>query len=441
MQFVSFLRLIISMLKALVQFQLKILAKLILWRHRPVMIGITGSVGKTGTKLAIAAVLKTKYFVRESLGSYNNEFGLPLTILGAPAPGRNILKWIFVSFKFFVSLISSNYPKVLVLEMGADRPGDIAYLTSIARPDIALVTRVGSVHMQYFEGHEGLQKEKATIIKSLAREGIAVLNIDDSRVAAMKGLHSGKTLTYGLGEQADIQGVDIRTYQYADANLHDLTESLGLKFEVIHDDWQMPVYARGLLGRPNVYNILAAFAVGRIFNITPKKIAAVFSDYTPAPGRLRPLSGIKNSIILDDSYNSSPEASEESLRVLREIKGRRRIAVLGDMLELGSATEALHRKIGRLVNDLRIDLLIAVGRRAAFIADEAKIRGLAKSRIKEYKTANEARLPLQRALSEGDVVLVKGSQDMRMEKIVKEIMAEPERAGELLCRQDKSWQK
>ena len=429
------------MFKELAKYKLKILAKLIIWRHKPVIIGITGSVGKTGTKLAIASVLKTKYSVRASVGSYNNEFGLPFTIIGSAAPGKNIFKWIMVGIKFCVSFFSKNYPKVLILEMGADRPGDIAYLVSIAKPDIAIVTRVGSVHMEYFDGPDGLQREKSTIIHFLGKEGIAILNSDDARVMAMKELHSGKILTYGLGEQADVQGVDMKIYQYTDANLHDLTESLGMKFEVIHDDWQMPVNAKGLLGRPNLYSILAAFTVGRIFNIPPKNIANVFLKYELPPGRLRPLSGIKNAIILDDSYNSSPEAAEESLRVLREIKGKRRIAVLGDMLELGPTTEMLHRKIGRSVNDLRIDLLITVGRRAAFIADEARNRGFAKTRIKEYETSDDARLPLQRGLSEGDVVLVKGSQGMRMERIVKEIMAEPERAGDLLCRQDATWAK
>jgi len=466
-----------TMFKDLVKFKLKLAAKLILWRHQPVVIGITGSVGKTLTKVAVAKVLSLRYSVRASKGNYNNEFGLPLAIIGADAFGKNIFKWIKAGIKFLVSFVRSDYPEILVLEMAARKPGDIAYLCSIANPHIAFVTRVGSAHVDFFGDIEGMQKEKSQIIRSLPRNGVALLNADDPRVMAMSALHKGRIVTYGLAEQADIQASDVRLKQYADANLYDPAEALGLKFEVLFPaiglgkvsqpksgapSWAQdsgrrngllqleidepekvstPIFAPGLLGRPSVYSILAAFAVGRIFNISPRNIAGAFTDFSHPPGRIRPLAGIKNTIILDDTYNSSPEAAEEALRVLSRVKGKRRVAVLGDMLELGVATEDMHRKIGRLVQDLRIDLLFCVGARAAFIVDEARKRGFAKSRIKEFDTSDKARLPLQRAMREGDVVLVKGSQGMRMEKIVKEVMAEPERAEELLCRQDKSWKK
>lgn len=427
------------MTKKILESVLRWMAKLVLQKQRPKIVAITGSVGKTTAKDAIALALATVATVRKSEGNYNNQIGVPLTIIGAKTGKKNLVLWLLVKYKFFKALFTANYPRVLVLEMGADRIGDIEYLTSIARPDVAVVTRVGEAHLEYFQDLESVQKEKAKLIRALPASGVAVLNHDDPRTIAMKQLHRGNIISFGLGENADVRGKNVQIFQGVQEDLRMAAANLGLQFEIVMHRKAISLHLPGLLGNPQVYAILSAFAVGKALGVPENKIAEAMKKFMAPPGRLRPLNGIKNTIILDDTYNSSPEAAVEALKVLRQIRARRRIAVLGDMLELGPATEVAHRKIGRLVRDLGIDLLFTVGERAKFIADEARLTGFARTKVLEFDQASDAGLPLQEKMQEGDIVLIKGSQGVRMEKIVLEVMANPERAGELLCRQTKEW--
>ena len=429
------------MAKKFLQFILKLAAKLVLWRHRPVVVAITGSVGKTSTKEAIYEVLRKKFLVGKSRGNYNNELGLPLAVLGAESGRRSVLLWLMVFIKFFFRLFSRRYPQILVLEMGADRPGDIDYLTKIARPTISVVTRVGRVHLEFFESPEDLQKEKSRIVSALPQEGTAVLNADDPKVLAMRHATAGTVLTYGLGAEAEVRAEDILIFYETKAEQLNPETDIGTRFIINFKGKKRLLTRHGILGTPAVYAALAAFCVGKSLGMTAEEIISGLKKFRTPPGRLRLLLGIKKSLILDDSYNSSPEAAVEAVRVLRQIRARRRIAVLGDMLELGPETESAHRQIGRLVKDLGIDLLFTVGPKAKFIAEEARRCGFAKTKIFEFNSSQTAALPLQNKIREGDVVLVKGSQGVRMEKIVLEVMAEPERAPELLCRQGREWQK
>jgi len=430
-----------NLLQALIKFTLKVASRLVLARHRPIIVSITGSVGKSSTKEALAALLKLRFSVRRSPGNLNNEYGVPLTILGG-ADFDSILIRLFGSvFGFFWSLLRSNYPKILVLEMAADRKGDITYLTSIAKPTIAVVTRIGVSHIEYFGDVESIQKEKSQLVKALTKEGVAVLNIDDPRVMMMKPLSKGQVITYGFDGTADVRAERLSLRQESDANLLRPDQKLGSSFELVMGAARSSIYLPGILGRAKIYTLLAGAAVATSLNIKKDDIVTGLKSIAVLPGRLRILSGIKHTIILDDTYNSSPESTMEAMQVLKQIHARRRIAVLGDMLELGPATERAHRQVGRLVRDLGIDLLYTVGSRSNFTAEEARISGMAKTKVIEFERSIDAGVPVQNRMQEGDVVLVKGSQGMRMEKIVQEIMAEPKRAGELLCRQSESWLK
>jgi UDP-N-acetylmuramoyl-tripeptide--D-alanyl-D-alanine ligase len=429
------------MLRSILYFILKLMARAMLIKHRPKIVAITGSVGKTTTKDLIFSVLSSQFFVWRSSGNYNNQIGLPLTILGSESGRKNLLLWLKVIGNFFRYYFSKRYPEILILEMAADRPGDIEYLTHLAPPDVAVLTRIGEAHMEYFGDVESIQKEKSVLIKALTRRGVAVLNFDDPRVMATKGLCVGRTVTYGFGQGAEVQARNLSLFQNTVKPVFDPETDLGSRFEIVFKNHAKLLSAPGTLGMPRVYAMLAAYAVGRAAGISSEDIVEVLPTAPLTAGRLRPLSGIKNTIVIDDSYNSSPQACTEALRVLTTVHGRRRIAVLGDMLELGAATEVAHRKIGRLIRDLRPDLLLTVGARAKFIASEARALGFATTKILEFDTAEEAALPLQGKMREGDVVLVKGSQGVRMEKIVLEIMAEPERVGELLVRQSRYWRK
>lgn len=430
-----------SLIRSIARFKLRIAAQLVLRRHRPIVIDVTGSVGKTGTKDAIACVLSGRYRVRKSHGNYNTEFGVPLAILGVEPKDSKIMLWAEVVVRFIKEILTTKYPQVLVLEMGADRIGDTSYLTSIAPPHISVVTRVGEAHLEFFKDMETVQREKSQLVSALDKEGVAVLNGDDPRVAAMASVCAGRVVLYGFSENADVKVSQVQVRQEPDANLGDPNQSLGSRFTICYSGKEYPMTTTGTLGRPHAYYALSAFAVGASLNIEPQEMIESLASFAPPPGRLRPIEGIKHTIILDDTYNSSPEALAESLRVLKQVRGRRRIAVLGDMLELGPITERAHRQIGRLVKDLHIDLLYTVGSRARFIADEARACGLAKTKAIEYDTSSQVGLPLQDRLKEGDVVLVKGSQGMRMERIVLEIMAYPEKARQLLVRQNKVWSK
>jgi len=411
---------------------LKIFASLVLIKFKPIIIGITGSVGKTSTKEAIYTVLKYHFFVRPSPQSYNNPLGLPLTILNSSAPGKNILKWLAIFIKAFRLLISpkkwQRYPEILILEMGVDRPGDFDYLLSFIRPKIGVVTAVGEipVHVEFFAGPEQLAAEKSKLVEALPKDGTAILNYDDLTVLDMKEKTIARDVTFGFEKGADVRITDF------------LPRLDGLHFKIEYDGNIVPVRLPNSLGKPHGYAAAAATVVGLIFKMNLVEISQALLNYQSPSGRLRLLAGIKNSHIIDDTYNASPLAMKAALEVLKELPAKRRIAVLGDMLEIGTYSEAAHREMGDIAAKF-VDYLFVVGLRAKFIADEALIHGLEENQVLRFNEAKEVGLKLQEIIREGDLILIKGSQAMRMEKIVEEVMAKPEKAKDLLVRQEESW--
>jgi len=424
-------------MKKLLQLKLKWLAKLILARYRPDIIGITGSAGKTSTKEAIYAVLSGKQRVRRSEKNYNNEIGVPLTIIGVESAGRNIFGWLVILLKAMKVIIigEKNYPDILVLEMGVDRPGDMEYLKSIVRPRIGVITMIGPVHLEFFGTMEKIEKEKGSLITDLEPNGWAVVNHDDERSRFAAKNITTRLLSFGCEEKADLRAREIVfSFEETGATRH----LIGTNFKLSHDGSTVPVFLPQVIGYHAVYAALAAAAVGTAYGMNLVEISRSLSSFRSPAGRLNLVPGIKNSTIIDDSYNSSPKPAIAALKVTSEIpaKSGKRLAVLGDMAELGSHTVDGHREVGRAVAQFRFDSLITVGEKARDIGRGAQEAGLSPDKIFNFSSADEAKKFVQSRINQGDLVLVKGSQSIRMEKIVKEIMAEPLRAIELLVRQD-----
>ena len=422
------------MLRKILQFKLKILARLVLLKYKPVIVAVTGSVGKTSTKEAIYAVLENHFGegqIRRNERNYNNEIGVPLTIFGLETGNRSITAWFVKFIKIFLMLIfRKKYPKILIVEMGADRPGDIGYLTKFVKAKVGVITAIGEVpvHVEFFESPQQLVLEKKKLIDSLKSDGVAVLNYDDEMVRVMGESVQSKVLTYGFGERADVRAAN---YETRTTNLEEEGVFGFIVFKLSHRGSTVPVKLFNVLGKHQVYSALAAAAVGIIFNLNLVEISEGLRTFRFLPGRMRLLKGIKNTLIIDDTYNAAPLSTLAALETLQKLEGRRKIAVLGDMLELGHYALEVHGQIGRKAAEVA-NLLFTVGERAKFIAEGAREKGLEKDKIFEFCTSDETGKPLQEKLEEGDIILIKGSRAMKMEKITKEIMAEPEKAKELL---------
>ncbi|MFH1089887.1 MAG: UDP-N-acetylmuramoyl-tripeptide--D-alanyl-D-alanine ligase [Candidatus Uhrbacteria bacterium] len=423
-------------MKKFIQTLIQQKAKHAVFKYKPRVVAITGSVGKTSTKNAIAAVLKTKFDVRVAEENYNNEFGVPLAILGEKSPGRSILGWLKILLKH-----EKHFPQVLVLEFGADHPGDIAALCQLAQPEVGVITTITPVHIEnYGSDLEKLVAEKRVLVESLLANGLAVLNGDDERVRAFALASKALVVTYGFNS-CDVQGSDYLIGTRDDFSFDPGEVFATANFSVRSAKSSAQVVLNNALGKGLVYSSLAAIAVGEHFGLTCEAMLPALARLEPDDGRLRPLPGIKGSLIIDDSYNAAPASVSLALKVLSVFEpreNRRRIAVLGDMGELGTLSEAEHRNIGLQAANVA-DLLVCVGEKARGIAAGAREAGMEPTHILEMSNAEDAGRHMDTEVKQGDIILIKGSQSMRMEKVVKDLMAEPLRAGELLVRQYGKW--
>ncbi len=413
---------------------------IILKKHRPKIIAVTGSVGKTSTKDAIFNVLAGHFQTRKSQKSYNSEMGLPLTILGQKSAWLNPVGWLkIIIIGFWEGLRPGFYPERLVLEVGADRPGDIKKIAKWLKPDIGVLTRLPEipVHIEFFPDREAVVKEKLALAQGVRKDGYLIYNFDDQTLVDRIASLPQAKITYGFKEGADIQASNVQIlYENKDGR----EVPVGISFKVDYRGQIIPIRIKGVLGRHQIYSVLGAIAVTVAEGLNIVEVAeTIQNSHETPPGRLRLIEGIKSSIILDDTYNSSPAALEAALTAIAELKtAGKKIAVLGDMLELGEHTIEAHRAAGELVA-AHCDLLFTVGLRSRFIEEKAREMGMAEEAIKHFENSTEAGQALDKIIGAGDIVLVKGSQGIRMEKAVLEIMAEPLKAGELLCRQEEEW--
>ncbi len=414
---------------------LRWMAVIILKKYNPQIIGITGSVGKTSAKEAVFLVISGKFRARKNIKNYNNEIGIPLTIIGAESGNKSFIKWLKVFLKWLVVVVSPlEYPEVIILEMGIDRPGDMKRLTDFIPIRIGIVTVISSSHLEFFKGIDQIAKEKGKIIEALPPGGIAILNADDELVFKMKENIESEVISYGFSREAQVRATNI-------VNVIEDEKPQGLSFKLDYQGKSVPVRLPHIIAPYQIYAVLAGVSAGIAMKINLIDITKALDNFSPPPGRMNLLAGASGSMIIDDTYNSSPKSAIAALETIEKIKSSRKIAVLGDMLELGKEEEAGHKEIARKIFAINADMFFAVGDRMKMAISELERMGYAKEKIFWFENPGEAGAELLEKIKKGDLILVKGSQGMRMEKIVEKIIVEPAKARNFLCRQSSDWWK
>ena len=339
------------------------------------VVAVTGSAGKTSTKDIIAELLSTRFRVAKTSGNLNNHIGLPLTLLRIPADAQ-----------------------VAVIEMGMNHAGEIRQLSVIAEPQYGVVTNVGFAHVEYFSSIEGVAAAKRELIEALPSTGIAILNADDERVLKFRESHAGAAITYGFSPKADLRAADVKIGPDGAAFTVD-----GVRFN------------SGLTGRHGVSNTLAGLAVSTLFGSALQDLVDAVARL--APGKMRGERTNWNGVtVLNDSYNSNPEAARNMLDVLAAEPANRKIAVLGAMLELGSMSEQLHRELGNYSVQCGVDLVVGVSGAARFVLEGARDAGLPADAALFFDDPETAGAFLREFVRAGDAVLFKGSRGTHVER-------------------------
>ena len=415
-------------------------ARLVLAKYKPSILAITGSVGKTSTKDATYAVLSRFFFVRKSDKSFNSDIGIPLTILGCPNGWNDPVVWMKNILHGLKLLCTKNkYPEWLVLEVGADKPGDIEDVCKWLHPDITVVTRLGEtpVHVEFFKSRAHLIREKGFLVSALKKDGTLILNADDADVLAYGEHSKNRLFTYGFTGDAMLLGSNSQVLYEKTTDDNELPA--GMTFRINLNGTSIPVNIVGGFGINHAYAALAALTVAESKGLDMLVAVDALREYDMPPGRMRLLHGISGSLLLDDTYNASPVAMTAAIEKLAELKTvGRKIAVLGDMLELGKHSNDEHKKIGALIAEHPM-ILVATGIRAKFYAEGAREAGLNPEMIFEFADSRTAGDFVSKFADKGDIILIKGSQSMRMERAVEILLADPVRDQGLLVRQEKEW--
>ena len=367
--------------------RLKALQHIAVWareRWNGEVIGVTGSAGKTSTKDVIAAMLGVKMRVGKTAGNLNNHVGVPLSILRMPSDAR-----------------------VAVIEIGMNHAGEIRDLSAIARPRIGVVTNVGHAHMEAFDSIEGVAAAKRELIEALPADGIAVLNADDPRVIRFRDVHPGRTITFGFREGADVRAEDAEV------------KSDGVRFRVGGAE-----FTSSFLGVHGILNLLSGIAVAGIYDIRPDELTDLVRQLSIGPMRGERFSH-NGILILNDCYNSNPDAARAMLDVLRDTPAKRRIAVLGEMLELGRWSEDLHRDVGRYVATAGIDVLVGIRGAARYLVESAKESCQAVVAAFFFEDPTAAGDQLRKIAQAGDAILFKGSRGTRVERALERLLSPP----------------
>ena len=416
--------------KYIVASTLALLARAVVRRYRPRIVMVTGSVGKTSTKDAVATVLATRFSVRKSEKSFNSEFGVPFTIFGVENPWNNPFAWFsLIQRALALLLLPNHYPNMLVLEVGADRPGDLARILRIAKPDAVVVTRLPDVpvHVEAYASPEAVREEEFSPAYVLPDSAPLIISADDSYALERVESTPARIISYGIAPDATVWVSNIDFFESEG-------KVVGMSADVALSGEQGKLVVKGSVGTTQISPAAAALAVATAFSIPLTEALVALEAYEPPPGRGRLLMGKNGSVIIDDSYNASPVAVEQALRNLKAFPHTaRRIAVLGDMLELGRYSVIEHERIGALARE-SADLVAAVGiRTRAFANTEGK------AEVISFDNAQVAADALVELVQPGDVILVKGSQSIRTERIVKALLANPADAQHLV-RQERKWQ-
>jgi UDP-N-acetylmuramoyl-tripeptide--D-alanyl-D-alanine ligase len=369
---------------------LQALARHVRERSGATVVAITGSAGKTTTKEIIAALLGTRFRTIRNHGNLNNHIGLPLSLMEL-----------------------TGGAEVAVVELGMNHAGEISRLVSIATPDVRVWTNVGTAHIEYFGSMEAIAEAKAEILEG-GEGAVLVANADDRHVMAHARRFAGRTLTFGIEQPATVRasGIDDRGFDGVTAFVTTPRGSLRLESP--------------LAGRGHLLNVLAAVAVGVQFDVPLPEVAEQVRTRTPAPHRGEVLRLSEAVTVVDDCYNASPSALKELLRTgAGDRVERRRIAFLGEMLELGASSERLHRECGAAAASAGITALVTVGGASARALGEAAVAaGLDPAQVAHAASSEDAAAMASRVVRPGDLVLVKGSRGTRMERVVERLVAE-----------------
>ncbi len=373
------------------------------------LVAITGSMGKTTTKHMMTELLGTRFRVVQSEGNWNNQYGLPLSLLQLQPE-----------------------TEIGVFELGMSAAGEIRHLAGIAKPDVGVVTNVGPAHLEFFSDVDGIALAKRELIESLGRDGWAVLNGDDARVAAFGSLCPGRALSYGIDTDAQIRATKLSAAPAGGYSFAVSTASLesdvfgGARKETVKrippDEQAAETrFTLPMVGRHNVRNLLAGLGVAHLFGIRLATLVETVAGLHPAPMRGELVGLANGAVIVNDCYNSSPAALEAMLEAVAEIPARRRVAVLGGMMELGRRSGELHFDCGKRLPDLRFSLLLTVGDAARPLAEGARSAGMAGNACEHFDTPAEAGGRLREILADGDVVLLKASRAVRLEGVWDEL--------------------
>jgi UDP-N-acetylmuramoyl-tripeptide--D-alanyl-D-alanine ligase len=361
------------------------------------LVAITGSVGKTTTKEMTAALLATRGPVLKTEGNLNNQYGLPLTLLRL-----------------------REEHTAAVVELGMSAAGELRELSGIAQPDVAVITRVSPVHLEFFDSMDAIAAAKAEILEGLRPGGAAVLNGDDERLRRIGEGFPGRVVWFGRDRRFDVSAESWRGTGF------------GMRFDLRVAGQGVDV-ALPLAGPHFVQNFLAAAAAAHALGIDPQAMAEAATGIAPARHRGEVVRLADGVVLLDDSYNSSPDALEAALTALTLVPGQRRLAVIGDMLELGPTGPALHREAGRKLAG-KVDVVIGVGELAKELLEGAREAGMASTTLHYFTDATEAAAAVKALISPRDAVLVKASRGVRLEKVVDALRArfrngEPDGSG------------
>jgi UDP-N-acetylmuramoyl-tripeptide--D-alanyl-D-alanine ligase len=415
-----------NLFKSIITYLFKVFAHIYLAMNKIEVVAITGSAGKSTARMALRKFIKEQDLY-VPLEGYNTEIGVPLAIFGESIPEEvmNPLLWTNKLFKIFGKLFKKPPYQRIALEMGADKPGDIRYLTSFIKPKIAIVTTVLPVHTEEFKTIENIAKEKGRLVEALSKKGTAILNADNRYVRMMAGRTKGKVIFVGEDKSANIRWEKLT---FKPTGLHFVLYVRGQKYSV-----KTKIIAPQLL-----ISLLSAFAVGLVLNYEVRDLINSLAEFTPEKGRMNVLEGQKKTTIIDDSYNANPASVIAALDVLGQMPGRK-IAVLGSMRELGGLEKKGHIDVAKKAAAVA-DELVTVGMVANnYLAPEYE--KLNKKSVQKFISSKEAGEYVNSIIKEGDVILFKGSQNtIFMEEAVKQVMAKSKEADRLLVRQSKMWE-
>ena len=384
----------------LLQSYLRFWAVKYLSRTHPKIVAVTGSVGKTSTKEAIFEVLKIKFGekVRKSEGNLNTETGVPLAVLGFQNTPTNIWGWLPVLVTMPFRSASEPAFEWLVLELAADKPGDINYLTSFVKPQIAVLTAIGPAHLAAFGSIENIIEEKTNLLRALPGDGWAVLNVDETQVRKVSYGGRWRKATFGIENEADFKASNIQT------QIKNFVPETKCDIQIGKNEITVVTHTLGQ--KANVSAQLAAAAIGHILEIGPSEIKKGLEKIQPEAHRMNVLRGKNNTVIIDDCYNANPVSMNAALDVLKNLSAKRKIAVLGGMREIGKITNESHRLMGQYAKEVAIKV-VTVGELAK------------KYEIKDhFNQTNKAIKYLLNEIQEGDIILIKASRAVGLEKIV-----------------------